>query len=274
MFGRDCSDEISLDLARLPGSSIILTKLAVWMVAVRPSTMAFSFFLFVFLMLLGGTQTDLAHAPPQLNPLTKVPLGLRMLNDLTEIALSIEPTPQPRFGGRSRRTTPASSRPSSPAPPKTSSASTRSSVRSKSRDDTIILTDKDQLVLTEWRTKERAKGISRVLTRAVLMSLLVFISSVYLSILLSASRASSDSSFLPIVAFPSFEALMGFLGSVPAFLLSVIVPILGKKCVELALDPSERSSSLFDRSLDWALVVVGVVGAGLGFAGTMFSDAK
>lgn len=38
MYGRDVSDEVSRDLARTPGFSPVLSKIAVWMVALNPLT--------------------------------------------------------------------------------------------------------------------------------------------------------------------------------------------------------------------------------------------
>ncbi|WWD10011.1 hypothetical protein V865_008144 [Kwoniella europaea PYCC6329] len=60
MFGRDVSDEISRDLAKTPAFSPTLAKIAVWMVA--------------------------------LNPLTKLPLGLRPLCDVVYTWFHLQPT--------------------------------------------------------------------------------------------------------------------------------------------------------------------------------------
>lgn len=38
MYGTDVSDEVSKDLARTPGFSPLLSKIAVWMVALNPLT--------------------------------------------------------------------------------------------------------------------------------------------------------------------------------------------------------------------------------------------
>jgi vesicular inhibitory amino acid transporter len=72
MYGRDVSDEVSRDLARTPGFSPLLAKIAVWMVA--------------------------------LNPLTKIALGVRPLADvlfsyfgLHKTELVPEEAPTPRY---------------------------------------------------------------------------------------------------------------------------------------------------------------------------------
>lgn len=67
------------------------------------------------------------------------------------------------------------------------------------------------------------------------------------------------------------------MGSAPAFLVSVILPLLGKKTflLDTAADGADKAAARrrinrsFEGLLDWVLVVFGVVGAGMGVWGVL-----
>ncbi|KAL7414428.1 transmembrane amino acid transporter protein-domain-containing protein [Mrakia frigida] len=215
MFGREVSDEISLDIANTPGVSVLLTTLAVWMVAI--------------------------------NPLCKIPMGIKMLNDIVEIALSIYPSRNPTLPSRAQ--TPAPSRPSSPKPDGVKIHASEvlnpnlSDIIENDDDDDI---ESEQQVVARWRKQERTKGGWRVVTRTGIIVVIIALS----------------------IIFPSFEALLAFLGSAPAFGVSAILPLLGKKL--LYSGQKNRGVDGWEAILDWVFIALAVVGAAGGLAGVFF----
>lgn len=77
--------------------------------------------------------------------------------------------------------------------------------------------------------------------------------------------------------FPSFENVLAFMGSAPAFLVSVILPLLAKKIYLLDNSPEGKEKDAARRHIhwsveglgDWVLIWLGVLGAGLGVWGVI-----
>lgn len=234
MFGRTVSDEISLDIASTPGVSKLLTTLAIWMVAV--------------------------------NPATKIPMGLKMLNDLCEIALGIYPRRNPTLPG-SRMQTPVSSRPGSPEGGN-KSTDDLSVVREDDGDGESDV-ESDQEVVARWKREERRKTVWRFISRTAIVCGLIFLSSTHLSLrIYPGSRVLNFCCDCFPVIFPSFEALLAFMGSAPAFIISAILPLLGKKF--LYAGEKDRGVTGWESVLDWCLIGLAAVGAVGGVAGVLF----
>lgn len=81
----------------------------------------------------------------------------------------------------------------------------------------------------------------------------------------------------PSELFPSFENVLAFMGSAPAFLVSVILPLLAKKIYLLDNSPEGKEKDAARRHIlwsveglgDWVLIWLGVLGAGLGVWGVI-----
>ncbi|ORY27209.1 transmembrane amino acid transporter protein-domain-containing protein [Naematelia encephala] len=161
MYGTDVSDEISKDLAKTPGFSPLLNKLAVWMVAI--------------------------------NPLTKIPLGLRPLADIIFSYFNLHPTllvpstaPTPRYLTR-------------PNSPSSSSSSTSSLSSHLEPPPTHMPTS----IETAHNRRERIKSIIRPIIR-VLLAVLAIVGA---------------------LVMPSFESVLSLLGSGFAVASTILIPV-------------------------------------------------
>ncbi|CED82422.1 Amino acid transporters [Phaffia rhodozyma] len=239
MFGRDVSDEISLDISKIPGFSSLISTMALY----------------------------------------SVPIGMKMLNDMVEIAFNIMPKPNPAL---SAQQTPSSTRPPSPTLQKSYASVAAGSTGDD--DETVINAEaeaQEEDIVTQvkaWRRAEIRKAWIRGISKISLVISIVIIS----------------------ITFPSFELLLAFMGSAPAFLVSVIIPLAAKKVYLYDHVPAEPTSmttsvsslvssapgELSEESrirleearkrvnwsvegwFDWSLIVFGVFGAALGAWGT------
>ncbi|WRT67240.1 uncharacterized protein IL334_004207 [Kwoniella shivajii] len=161
MFGRDVSDEVSRDLAKTAAFSPTLAKIAVWMVA--------------------------------LNPLTKLPLGLRPLSDIIYTWFHLQPT----VFLPTRHTptiTPSYTSPNSPPP--LTPASTTSTL-------TMFPLPPTTSAESAHDRRETIKSILRPLISIILVG------------------------FFVIGAFvlPSFETVMGIMGGGLAVISCILIPI-------------------------------------------------
>ncbi|KAK8869698.1 hypothetical protein IAR55_000266 [Kwoniella newhampshirensis] len=163
MFGRDVSDEISRDLAKTSAYSPTLAHIAVWMVA--------------------------------LNPLTKLPLGLRPLSDVLYTWFGLQPTvfvptkhyhPVPSYTEPSPQLTTSSS---------SSSVTTLEATHDEHHPISVAEKKHDR--------RERIKMILRPVISIVLLGFFV----------------------LGALSFPSFETIMGVMGGGLAVISCVLIPI-------------------------------------------------
>ncbi|WWD16037.1 hypothetical protein CI109_100462 [Kwoniella shandongensis] len=166
MFGRDVSDEISRDLAKTSAFSPTLAHIAVWMVA--------------------------------LNPLTKLPLGLRPLSDVFYTWFGLQPTvfvPTKHYQPVRSYTESLASTPRLSASSSSSSLATLEATHD----------DHHHLSIAEKKhdRRERIKSILRPVVSLVLVSFFV----------------------LGALSFPSFETIMGVMGGGLALISCVLIPI-------------------------------------------------
>jgi hypothetical protein len=208
------------------------------------------------------------------------------LNDLIELNLHIYPkrSPYARSGFPSRATT----APSSPviknaALPSENDAAAPASGASSSRGVDIAVPGDSEggeevRILQAWRKREHRKRLARCVSKVASIGFIVLLASE------SGAAASAPSVVLLTSAvllraelFPSFENLLAFMGSAPAFLVSIILPLTGKKIYLLdnAAEGVEKAAARrrihwsLDGLCDWLLIVIGVVGAGMGVWGVI-----
>ncbi|ODN98398.1 solute carrier family 32 (vesicular inhibitory amino acid transporter) [Cryptococcus wingfieldii CBS 7118] len=166
MFGRDVSDEISRDLAKTSAFSPLMASIAVWMVAI--------------------------------NPLTKIPLGLRPLTDVVYSFFNLQPT---IFVPKAHS---SSASPTIPKPnPNDLPSSPSSSVSS-----TATLEDPHYLhaLSNAQRHHDRRETLKSVFRALVAICLLAFF-------------------VAGALVFPSFETLLSIMGGGMSVVTSILIPI-------------------------------------------------
>lgn len=180
MFGTDVSDEISRDLAKTSAFSPLMAQIAVWMVAI--------------------------------NPLTKLPLGLRPLTDIVYSAMRLQPTtfvPKVHVSyTESNEPNEEDDESSSPITSNTPTVLSSFSSSTVSAATSITLEDEHYahaLSIAQRRhdRREQLKAIFRALITIVLLGVFV----------------------LGALAFPSLETLMGVMGGGMSIITCILIPI-------------------------------------------------
>ncbi|TYJ56624.1 hypothetical protein B9479_002716 [Cryptococcus floricola] len=166
MFGRDVSDEISRDLAKTSAFSPLMASIAVWMVAI--------------------------------NPLTKIPLGLRPLTDVVYSFFNLQPTV---FVPKAHS---SSASPTIPNPNPNDLPSSPSS----STSSTATLEDPHYLhaLSNAQRHHDRREKLKSVFRALVAVCLLAFF-------------------VVGALVFPSFETLLSIMGGGMSVVTSILIPI-------------------------------------------------
>ncbi|KAL7424020.1 hypothetical protein Q5752_001605 [Cryptotrichosporon argae] len=164
MYGRDVADEVSKDLARTPGFSPLLQKLAVWMVAI--------------------------------NPLTKISLGLRPLADIFFTYFHLHPT----VLIPATAPTPHVTVPNSPALSSSSSSSADlAAIAAAAAGESHISLAAE----ARHNRHERLKAVARPIVRVLLACVAV----------------------AGAILLPSFESVLGLVGSGLMVLNLIIMPV-------------------------------------------------
>ncbi|XAO22634.1 hypothetical protein I312_101407 [Cryptococcus bacillisporus CA1280] len=179
MFGKDVSDEISRDLAKTSAFSPLMAQIAVWMVAI--------------------------------NPLTKLPLGLRPLTDIVYSALRLQPT---AFVPKAHVSYIEPNKPdeeaNEPPTPITPNGPTLSSLSNSTISTATFITIEDQhyahALFNAQRKHDRREHVKTVLRTLITILLLgVFV--------------------VGALAFPSFETLMSIMGGGMSIITCILIPI-------------------------------------------------
>ncbi|WVR05141.1 hypothetical protein IAU60_002153 [Kwoniella sp. DSM 27419] len=163
MFGRDVSDEVSRDLAKTAAFSPLMAKIAVWMVA--------------------------------LNPLTKLPLGLRPLCDVLYTWFHLHPTVFVSIDASSTPQSPSSYTEPSSLPPLTPVSGSSSL--------TMFPPPPASAAEIAHDRRERVKAILRPAIAIICLGLFV----------------------VGAFVLPSFETIMGILGGGMAVVSCVLIPL-------------------------------------------------
>lgn len=143
------------------------------------------------------------------------------------------------------------------------------------------------MVVAIWKKQERRKFAWRVCTRTGIVAFIIALSSPSLSLPLLFVFSSPTWLTLPFplhhssspahpllhssrhpVIFPSFEALLAFLGSAPAFGVSAVLPLVGKKM--LYSGQKNKGVLGWEAAFDWVLVGAAAAGAVGGLVGVFW----